>query len=83
MVEQMFKSRLHVRQLREDALRDKKDVLFYFTGELRVEGLDTLRFLPGAVADHLTSSGGKLTDSRQMSAGGRSPIIITVRRHAA
>jgi uncharacterized protein (TIGR03790 family) len=68
MVEQMFKSRLHVRVLREETLRDKKDVLFYFTGELRVEGLDALRFLPGAIADHLTSSGGKLTDSSQMSA---------------
>jgi uncharacterized protein (TIGR03790 family) len=68
MVEQMFKSRLHVRQLREDALRDKKDVLFYFTGAAQVGGLDTLRFVPGAVADHLTSTGGKLTDSSQMSA---------------
>jgi len=68
MIERVFRSRLHVRLLREDALRDKKDVLFYFTGEAEVEGLATLRFLPGAVADHLTSSGGMLTDSRQMSA---------------
>jgi uncharacterized protein (TIGR03790 family) len=68
MVEQMFNSRLHVRRLREDALRDKKDVLFYFTGKAAVEGLETLHFLPGAIADHLTSSGGVLTASRQMSA---------------
>ena len=66
-VEQMFKSRLHVRLLREDALRDKTDVLFYFTGVAKVEALDTLRFVPGAVADHLTSTGGMLTDSGQMS----------------
>ena len=51
-----------------DALRDRGDVLFYFIGRVRVPGLDTLRFLPGAIADHLTSAGGRLTDSRQMSA---------------
>jgi uncharacterized protein (TIGR03790 family) len=69
LVEQMFGTRLRVRQLKQDVLRDKKDVLFYFTGMIRVEGLDTLRFVPGAVADHLTSAAGVLTtDSDQMSA---------------
>ena len=68
IVEQMFSTRLNVRLLRADALTDKKDVLFYFTGKARVEGLETLRFVPGAVADHLTSSGGMLTDRGQMSA---------------
>ena len=67
-VEQSFRERVNVRRLQEDSLRDKNDVLFYFTGKSWVEGLDTLRFVPGAVADHLTSSGGMLTDSRQMSA---------------
>jgi len=56
------------RVLEEDALKDAKDVLFYFIGKERVEGLDTLRFVPGAIADHLTSFGGQLTDSGQMSA---------------
>ncbi len=52
-----------------DALRDRHDVLFYFTGKIRVNGLDTLRFQPGAVADHLTSTGGRLTGGGvQMSA---------------
>ncbi|MDT8388779.1 MAG: TIGR03790 family protein [Thiogranum sp.] len=52
-----------------DALRDRHDVLFYFTGKIRVNGLDTLTFRPGAVADHLTSVGGRLTvDGVQMSA---------------
>jgi uncharacterized protein (TIGR03790 family) len=51
-----------------NTLRDRDDVLFYFTGRARVEDLDTLTFVPGALADHLTSAGGKLTDSRQMSA---------------
>ncbi|MGH8742520.1 MAG: TIGR03790 family protein, partial [Burkholderiales bacterium] len=40
------------------------------TGAARVAGLQTLRFLPGAMADHLTSAGGALTGSGsgQMSA---------------
>jgi uncharacterized protein (TIGR03790 family) len=42
--------------------------MFYFTGVVVVNGLETLRFMPGAIADHLTSSGGNLTDSSQMSA---------------
>ena len=48
-------------------IEGKQDVLFYFTGAIHVPALDTLRFLPGAAADHLTSIGGKLTDSEQMS----------------
>ena len=50
-----------------DALEGARDVLFYFTGVARVAGLATLRFRPGAIADHLTSNGGMLTDSPQMS----------------
>jgi hypothetical protein len=42
-------------------------VLFYFTGLAEVPQLHTLDFLPGALADHLTSAGGQLTDSMQMS----------------
>jgi uncharacterized protein (TIGR03790 family) len=53
--------------LNADFIRDRGDVLFYFTGLARVKFLDTLRFPPGAVADHLTSAGGRLTDSGQMS----------------
>ncbi len=53
--------------LATDALVDRRDVLFYFTGLARVPKLDTLRFLPGALADHLTSFGGQLLDSSQMS----------------
>lgn len=50
-----------------EAITDQHDVLFYFTGAAQVEGLDTLDFLPGALADHLTSAGGQLTGSGQMS----------------
>ena len=56
------------RVMEAEALKGANDVLFYFIGKDRVEGLDTLRFVPGAIADHLTSFGGQLTDSGQMSA---------------
>ena len=51
---------VHVRRVDADALRDRRDVLFYFTGLTKVAGLETLHFLPGAIADHLTSTGGVL-----------------------
>jgi len=50
-----------------EAIAGRHDVLFYFTGLPQVAALETLTFLPGALADHLTSFGGQLTDSRQMS----------------
>jgi uncharacterized protein (TIGR03790 family) len=59
---------VRVRRIDGDELRDRTDVLFYFTGAATVRGLDTLRFLPGAIADHLTSAGGVLTGHGQMSA---------------
>jgi uncharacterized protein (TIGR03790 family) len=70
LVEKMLKgSRLRVRTLEQDVLTDAKDVLFYFTGKQAVEGLETLRFMPGAVADHVTSFGGAITSrGGQMSA---------------
>ena len=58
---------VHVRLIEADELRDRTDVLFYFTGAAKVAGLETLRFLPGAIADHLTSAGGMLTGVGQMS----------------
>ena len=42
--------------------------MFYFTGDQFVDDIESNQYLPGAIADHLTSSGGKLTDSFQMSA---------------
>jgi uncharacterized protein (TIGR03790 family) len=54
--------------IRSDALKDRKDVLFYFTGKAHIEGLKSLRFHPGAIADHLTSMGGILNTQQQMSA---------------
>lgn len=50
-------------------IEGRQDVLFYFTGLVKVDKLETLRFLPGAAADHLTSTGGTLPDGRgQMTA---------------
>ncbi len=54
--------------LKQDFIRNKKDVLFYFTGLAKVPVFNTNRYLPGAIADHLTSAGGVLTGSGQMSA---------------
>lgn len=69
LVERMLgNSPVRARRLDQDELRDASDVLFYFTGKEHVAGLQTLHFVPGAIADHLTSFGGMLTDSPQMSA---------------
>ena len=59
--------RLAVKSLQADSIKDKHDVMFYFTGLVKVPDLDTLTFMPGAVADHLTSAGGDLLGHSQMS----------------
>lgn len=51
-----------------DYLYDVSNMLFYFTGTYMVYGLETLKFIPGAIGDHLTSYGGVLLNSPQMSA---------------
>lgn len=45
-----------------EALKNADKVLIYMTGRERVDNLDKVNFLPGALADHLTSFGGKLTE---------------------
>jgi len=65
---EMGNPELRVELLHQDALRNRADVLGYFIGLQRVEAISTNHFRPGAVADHLTSLGGQLTDSPQMSA---------------
>lgn len=61
------KNLLDMKLLEGNFIKDKDDVLFYFTGLVTIPDLDTLKFRPGAIADHLTSFGGQLTDSGQMS----------------
>jgi uncharacterized protein (TIGR03790 family) len=50
-----------------NALENKPDVMFYFTGLAQVPSLDSNTFLPGAIGDHLTSAGGVLFGGSQMS----------------
>lgn len=52
----------------QDWVSDHPGLVAYFTGLIEVPDLTTNTYLPGAVCDHLTSFGGKLTDSSQMSA---------------
>jgi len=53
--------------LQQDYIENKTDIMFYFTGKTHVEKIQSNKFLPGAVADHLTSTGGVLPGSKQMS----------------
>ena len=66
--QEAFGYRLPTHIVTAAGIRDKKDVLFYFTGAKQVPYLDSVGFLPGAIADHLTSHGGRLTGSDQMNA---------------
>ena len=50
-----------------DSISNKTDVLFYVQGLASVPDLGTNTYLPGAVADHLTSYGGDIPTSGQMS----------------
>lgn len=53
----------------DDSLSFKEDVMAYQTGLERIANLETIQFLPGAVADHLTSFGGDgLGEGGQMKA---------------
>lgn len=48
--------------------RDLPDAIGYFTGARQVEELPLIHFRPGALADHLTSTGGVLQGGAQMAA---------------
>jgi uncharacterized protein (TIGR03790 family) len=66
--EALATNRVQVRELTTPIDRPPADIIGYFTGVARVEELPKLVFRPGAAADHLTSTGGVLDGSRQMSA---------------
>lgn len=59
--------RLETKVLQADVLEGVTDVLVYQTGMAQVSRLETLGFVPGALADHLTSLGGDLLGNGQMS----------------
>ena len=67
IVEQLGGS-VSLRYVEADFIDGRDDVLFYFTGASAVERLTSNRFRPGAIADHLTSGGGRLVGGKQMSA---------------
>jgi uncharacterized protein (TIGR03790 family) len=67
LIDKNFKGLWKTEILEQDTIENKSDVMFYFTGKERVEKIMTNQFLPGAVADHLTSAGGILINSPQMS----------------
>ncbi len=60
--------RVLVRELNTPVVRGPTGAIAYFTGVVRVDELQKIAFLPGAAADHLTSTGGALESTDQMSA---------------
>ena len=66
-IQLMQSDRFRIAALGSNSLKYRSDVMFYFTGLASVPDIDTNRYLPGAIADHLTSAGGQLTGSKQMS----------------
>jgi uncharacterized protein (TIGR03790 family) len=59
--------RVPVQIVHTPGLKNRDDVLFYFIGAKSVPDLATNHFVPGAVGDHLTSTGGDLLGHGQMS----------------
>jgi len=59
---------LAVVNMKADKLLNVQDIMIYQTGLPWVSDLETLNFLPGALADHLTSFGGDLYGKGQMNA---------------
>jgi uncharacterized protein (TIGR03790 family) len=59
--------KLATHRMQADALEGVSDIVIYETGMAQVDKLDTLKFVPGALADHLTSLGGDLLGEGQMS----------------
>ncbi|MDY0005332.1 MAG: TIGR03790 family protein [Spongiibacteraceae bacterium] len=63
-----FNGQVAVYTLRQQAITGRDAVMFYFTGLPQVPDIASNHYLPGAMADHLTSYGGQLIGSSQMSA---------------
>ncbi len=66
--ESTLSNRLHIVELVAPVARQVPDAIAYFTGAAHVDELARIQFVPGAVADHLTSTGGVLIGGTQMSA---------------
>lgn len=55
--------RLNVHIEKKSHLSNQTDVMFYFIGSSYVSGINTNKYLPGAIADNLTSYGGILNSN--------------------
>jgi uncharacterized protein (TIGR03790 family) len=66
--ESLVGSRLRIREETTPIREALGGGIAYFTGAERVEELHRIAFLPGAAADHLTSTGGILEGGTQMAA---------------
>lgn len=67
IIEELLSDDIRIKQINSDVLQNKNDIMFYFTGLKKVKAIESNQFVPGAIADHLTSSGGNLFGWRQMS----------------
>jgi uncharacterized protein (TIGR03790 family) len=65
---ELLGARLAIRDVSTPIVGAQTGIIAYFTGVAQVQELSQLHFRPGAVADHLTSTGGVLDGGRQMSA---------------
>lgn len=67
IIQELLAENINIEQINSDVLKNKEDVMFYFTGLTKIKAIDSNKYLSGAIADHLTSSGGHLFGFRQMS----------------
>jgi uncharacterized protein (TIGR03790 family) len=67
-VEVMLDRRIRIEEKSAPIRGEIPDAIGYFTGAVNVAELPLLHFRPGALADHLTSSGGVLEGGSQMPA---------------
>ena len=67
IIKELLAENINIKQINSDVLKQKNDVMFYFTGLVHVKAINSNKYLPGAIADHLTSSGGRLFGGKQMS----------------
>lgn len=67
VVAKAFNHTFATQYLEKNFIEDRPDVMFYFTGLMHVQKIKRNTYLPGAIADHLTSTGGVLIGGNQMS----------------
>jgi uncharacterized protein (TIGR03790 family) len=67
-VESALSKRVKIVDMAASSTHELPDAIAYFTGSAHVDELQHIRFRAGAVADHLTSTGGVLFGGNQMSA---------------